>query len=169
MMKRAIRGIGLLFFCCLLLAGCGTRPPDPTAPFRQAWSGVLEGTLHGVDFCATVTLVPLGDGGWQAHLVYTAPSLLAGTELRAVIDAEGVASGSVELSHDQKSIVLDAAAMEGLLLPAVSLPANRDVVSLQKNADLFYLTFSNGATLTVNVNGDPIAYQSEVLCFSVMR
>ena len=168
-MRNAIRGICLLcLFCLLFCWGCGPKPPDATAPFRDVWSGVLEGTLHKTAFCAAVTLTPV-ESGWQAEVVFRAPTLLESTTLHALIDANGQPSGSVELLHAQKAIVLDAVALEGLLLPAVALLDGRNVVSLQKNGDVFLLSLPNGAILTVSQSGQPLSYQSTDLSFTVVE
>lgn len=159
--------IGLLAIC-LMVFGCGKgTPPDYFAYRAVGFCAEAEGEMRGEAFGAKLTVEPSG-AGWRVTVEYLRPDVLTGIRLTALCGEDGALAGEAEVVYEDMSLMREASALEGLFLPATCLLSYGEISTVQRTDAGYVLTFSDGAALTLDAGGAPIAFVGEAISFNLV-
>ena len=151
----ALSALSLVLCLALACGGCGEVREDFFAPFRTPFTAQIEGTAHGVAFCATLQAEAVGENGARAQtLIFYAPDSLADTVLAR--DGDGLLHLSVG------GVTLEGVAAQ-TLAPLLDLfPTAGEVQSVTLTDQGYTRVQGDGFLLDFLPDGTPYRVQSAI-------
>ena len=137
----------------LVCNGCALSPTDPGSFRDTCFRAEIDGLLGDVSFGAIIEQTAA-----ELRITYLCPDALEGIVLCKSGDRVFIKSGEQTQEIDEKSV-------SGLLSPLTVLLERKAPTRIRKTEDGTALTLGNGAILRLNQNGNPIAYESDMLRF----
>ena len=154
-MKRCVSFAVLLLLCLSAFGGCkSSAPPDYLAFQRESFSAEVQGRIGGRAFGAKIEVEASGEAR-RVTVTYLSPTVLEGVRITALCNADGVPNGDCEVTYGDMTLVRDATELAGLLSPVSRLLTLSEIATVRRDGDTYILTFSDGAALILDANGNP--------------
>ena len=165
-MTQKYAGACISALLCLCLIGCAAVGEDYFSYRERGFCAEVEGVMRGVAFSAIVWMERV-EGGYQVKVCYLLPLRLKGLTLSATCDDKGLPCGEARLSWEEGESCVDAAVVEGLLMPISVFLIDGEVATVRYEGKCCDLTLDDGTTLMLGEDGAPRRLQGEKIAMDV--